>query len=278
MKTKNNIKILSILLAAGIFITSCRKNEDKDNDTAVAGDHSLAESAFNDVNNIADEAASGSLSSYLTPNNTDEKAFFSACATITNDTTVTPKMLTIDFGATNCLCSDGRNRRGKINVAYTGQYRDSASTHTITFTNYFVNDNQLTGTKTVTNNGHNAAGHLVYTIQVNGSVIKANGGGTVSWTSSRQRTWFAGESTPAWNADSYYITGTGNGTSAAGNFFTANIVQALRRDMSCRNIVAGQLAITPNGKATRYINFGTGTCDNDATVTINGNVYNITLP
>ena len=76
MKTKNNIKILSILLAAGIFITSCRKNEDKDNDTAVAGDHSLAESAFNDVNNIADEAASGSLSSYLTPNNTDEKAFF----------------------------------------------------------------------------------------------------------------------------------------------------------------------------------------------------------
>ncbi len=48
--------------------------------------------------------------------------------------------------------------------------------------------------------------------------------------------------------------------------------------MSCRNIVAGQLAITPDGKATRYINFGTGTCDNDATVTINGNVYNITLP
>ncbi|MBK9638931.1 MAG: hypothetical protein IPO63_14420 [Bacteroidetes bacterium] len=52
-----------------------------------------------------------------------------------------------------------------------GAYRDSASSHAISFDNYFVNYNQLLGTKTVTNNGRNADGKLSYSITVNGSII-----------------------------------------------------------------------------------------------------------
>ncbi|MCC6837275.1 MAG: hypothetical protein IT234_01940 [Bacteroidia bacterium] len=278
MTTKKLLTYLSISLSLSVLITSCRKEDDNDTETGIAGDHALAEGSFNDVNNIADEASTGTLTSYLNPINSGERSITSACATITNDTTVNPRLLTIDFGSTNCPCSDGRNRRGIINVSYTGAYRDSGSVHTITFTNYFVNDNQLLGTKTVTNNGRNTTGNLVYSISVSGQIIKANGGGTITWTSARQREWVAGETTPQWNDDSYLITGTGNGTSASGNTFTANIVQALKRDIGCRYFVAGQVGITPNGKATRFINFGNGTCDNAATVTINGNVYNITLP
>ncbi len=277
MKTKKIINYLFVVAAIGITISSCRKKEEKDNDTSASSDNALAEITYNDVNNIADEASTGSLSSYLSTNDDADKSVLSTCATITHDTVSVPHLLTIDFGPTNCLCSDGRNRRGAINVSYTGRYRDSASTHTISFTNYFVNDNQILGTKTVTNNGHNAAGHLVYSVQVNGQIVKAGGGGTITWTSSRQREWIAGEGTPTWLDDSYLITGSASGTSATGNSFTASITSALRKNIGCRYLVSGTLALTPSGKATRYIDFGSGACDNQATVTINGNVYNITL-
>ena len=278
MKTRTAIKYFMVVATIGMLFTSCRKKEDeKDTDTSSASDNALAEGTYNDVNNIADEAATGSLSSYLTPTVSDEKSIMSTCAIITNDTTVSPRLLTIDFGATNCMCSDGRNRRGKINVSYYGQYKDSASSHTITFTNYYVNDNQILGTKTVTNNGHNSSGNLTFSIVVNGQIIKAGGGGTITWNSTRTREWIQGELTPTWGDDIYLITGSANGTNASGVSFNVTITSALRKEIGCRHIVSGQLTITPSGKPTRYVDFGSGACDNQATVTINGNVYNITL-
>ncbi len=281
MKTKNLMKYLSVVAIVGILFTSCKKKtEDTDRDTSASSDNALAEGTYNDVHNIADQASSGTLTSYLAPSTSGEKGLLSSCAVVTINTTVNPHTITIDFGSTNCLCSDNRYRRGIINVSYTGLYRDSASTHTISFTNYFVNDNQVMGTKTVTNNGHNGAGHLTFSIQVNGTIIKsaANGGGTITWTSTRTREWIAGESTLAtWSDDEYLITGTASGTNAQGTTFTASTTSALDVKMNCHYIVAGGFQITPNGKATRYVDFGSGACDNQATVTINGNIYNITL-
>lgn len=280
MQPKNNI--LKYLIAAatiGIVFTSCKKEEEKDKDTNAAADHALSEGTFNDVNNISDEAANGNLSSYITSGSSDsgERGIVSSCATITHDTVSSPRVLTIDFGATNCVCGDGRSRRGIINVTYSGKYRDSLSTHTISFTNYFVNDHQVLGTKTVKNNGHNSSGNLTYSISVNGQIIKANGGGTITWTSDRTREWIAGENTLNWFDDVYLITGKANGKSASGSTFNAETTSALRKEIGYRHIVSGVLNLTPSGKATRIINFGNGTRDDQATVTINGNVYNITL-
>jgi hypothetical protein len=273
-------KMLMLSLAIGLTFSACRKNKDEDildKDTSSASDNAFAENTYNDVNNMADEAAKGNLSSYVIANSSDDRNMLSTCATITRDTTVSPRLITIDFGASNCLCSDGRYRRGKVLVSYLGRYKDSASVHTITFNNYFVNDNQILGTKTVTNNGHNPAGHLNWSVQVNGQIIKASNGGTVTWTSSRNREMIAGELTTAWNDDVYLITGSANGTNAAGNNFSAIITTALRREIGCRHFVSGVIQFTPSGKPTRIIDFGNGACDNLATVTINGNTYNITL-
>ena len=282
MKPKNIFKSLVLAAIIGVTVTSCRKDKDDellDKDTSSAADNALAEVSFNDVNNIADEASKGNLISYLSTNNSNsnERGIMSSCATITHDTITIPHKLTIDFGSTNCLCNDGRYRRGQVIVDYTGRYRDSASIHTFTFNNYFVNDNQLLGTKTVTNNGHNSAGHLTYSIAVNGQIIKANGGGTITWTSARTREWIAGENTLIWSDDVYLITGSASGTSAAGLSFTAVINSPLRKELACRYIVSGSIAITPQGKATRLVDFGGGSCDNQATVTINGQVHSITL-
>jgi archaellum component FlaF (FlaF/FlaG flagellin family) len=278
MKTKNAFRYLMVAATVGIFLTSCRKQKDepKDTDTSAASDNALAEGTYSDVHNIADEAANGTLTSYMAAYNSQEKAYLSSCATITNDSVSVPHILTIDFGTANCLCNDGRNRRGIINVSYSGHYRDSASTHTITFTNYYVNDNHIMGTKTVTNNGHNASGNLSYSVVVNGTIVKTDGK-TISWNSTRTREWIVGETTLPWNDDVYLITGNASGTSSAGTSFNMTITSALRKEIGCHHIVSGTLTITPSGKPTRYVDFGTGACDNQATVTINGNVYNITL-
>lgn len=276
---KNRIaNCLMIAAIVGTVLTACRKDktiQDEDSDTSSSADNSLAEGIYNDVNNMADQAADGSLATYRIVDR--EGGILSACATISNDTSVTPHILTIDFGSSNCLCKDGRNRRGKVMISYEGRYRDAGHIHTITFSDYFVDDNQVLGVKTVTNNGKNTSGNTVFTINVDGKIIKANAGGTIIWKSNRSREWIAGESTLSWNDDVYLITGSATGTSATGRNFTLTILTALRKEIGCRHFVSGQLSLAPDNKLTRLIDYGNGTCDNEATVTINNKTYTITL-
>ncbi|HNU33066.1 MAG: hypothetical protein IPJ79_14135 [Bacteroidetes bacterium] len=283
MNTKKLSQLMLMLTIAGaVAISGCKKDKDEpDTDTDVANDNSFAERTYDDVKSMSDQAGdNGSLSTYRVG---DNSGLLSSCATITNDTTVNPHILTIDFGATNCLCNDGKNRRGKIIISYQGAYRDSGSTHSFSFDNYFVNDYKVLGTKTVTNLGHNSNNQLVYSVAVNGSIINPSGQ-TMTWSSQRTRTWVAGETTLGVLNDEYDITGSANGTSFAGTSFTATITSALHVKFNCfvtnpgsSLITNGTFDLVPSGKATRTFDFGTGACDNLATVTINGNTYNITL-
>ncbi|GAB4134666.1 MAG: hypothetical protein Fur0041_08160 [Bacteroidia bacterium] len=282
MKTSGFIfRTLTIAAFASLVLTSCRRDEE-DTDTNASSDNAFAEAMYNDVTNIADEAGyNGTVSNYRLGDPADN-GLLSTCATVTFDSlsNADQDTITINFGTTNCQGNDGRYRRGKIYVYYTGRYRDSASTHTITFDNYFVNDNQILGTKTVTNLGHNSAGHLVYDINVNGQIILASNGGTIIWTSQRQREWVQGETTPLWNDDIYSITGSANGTSANGETFTVQITNPLIRNMAfgCRrHFVQGTFQITPQNKPMRTVDFGSGACDDIATVTINNRTYTIHL-
>lgn len=282
MKTKHiNLGIITIIIACVGIFSSCKKKdvEEKDSDTTSAVDQSLASSTVNDMTNISDEAGrNNSVTSFRTE---ESSAILSNCATLTFDTMAAAKTITVNFGATNCLGNDGRMRRGVLIISFTGRYRDSLTLITVTPQGYFVNDNQVTGTKTITNKGHNPAHHLVYEINANIQIIKANGGGTITWQSLRQREWTAGEGTLTWQDDMYSITGSASGTTAGGGTFQSNITNPLIRNMTngCRRyFTAGTIAHTPGGKATRYIDYGNGTCDNQATVTINDNTYPITLP
>jgi hypothetical protein len=282
MKTKQlTLGLALVAIVSASFFTSCRKketDEEKDKDTAAAADQSLASSTVNDMTSIADESCKTyTVSSFKIA---ESNAVLSSCATIAFDTIASAKTVTVNFGTTNCQGNDGRNRRGVLIISFTGRYRDSLTVITVTPQNYFVDDNQVMGSKTIINKGHNAAQHLVYEINANIQIIKANAAGTISWQSTRQREWISGESTYAWSDDIYSITGSAFGTTANGNTFTSNITSPLIRNMAIgcrRHFTKGILEHTPGGKATRYIDYGNGSCDNQAMVTINGIVYSITL-
>ncbi|MEO6303109.1 MAG: hypothetical protein ABIP51_08040 [Bacteroidia bacterium] len=282
MKKLSNILIFGLSLT--LAFTSCKKKEqEEDKETESATESSLANSIDNDMSNIADEAGrTKNVSSYRT---TETSAILAPCTILQFDTLVNTNAdsITVNFGTNNCPCNDGRSRRGSLLIIYTGKYKDSLTTITVTPINYYVNDNKVNGSKTIKNLGHNSQGHLIYDINANISIVKADNSGTIQWISTRQREWLVGESTLIWSDDKYSITGSANGSNANGRSFTSVITSGkpLIRDMSlgCRkHFVSGEVQHTPQGKPTRYIDFGNGTCDDKATVTINSKVYTITLP
>jgi hypothetical protein len=155
-------------------------------------------------------------------------------------------------------------------VSYTGPYRAPGTDITITPQDYYVNDHRLQGTKVVTNAGANDQGQTTFTVVVNGTVTAPDNSWTSTHSFQRTRTWVAGESTPQWNDD-----GGGNGTTRNGVPYTLLITTPLRVEVGCPWIVSGVMQIVPGTLATRTVNWGDGTCDGTATVTINGITFTI---
>lgn len=287
MKTKNLVQqTMFAALITAFVITGCKKDKEEDfsAEGATMYDNAIAEASFEDAGNVSDEGVNRSTST--TPVE-DSIIIQTNCATITIDTITVPHTATIDFGTTDCLGRDGNYRRGKIHVSWTGHYRDAGSTHTITFEDYYLNFNKIEGTKTVTNNGYNAAGHLVFTVDVQGSITidpqysYNNTGGTITFTSNRTREWIEGEPTLMWRDDVYLISGTSSGTCTNGTSYTMSTDPGapLRKEIGFAHFTSGILNITPSGKPARIVDYSylNNNRDDLARVTVNGQTFTIRL-
>ncbi|MBK9290360.1 MAG: hypothetical protein IPM52_01805 [Bacteroidetes bacterium] len=273
-------KILSIavilLISVAGFI-GCKKTDDSGSELLKreTAREAFAEEAFDEASEISDQAYYAALPGLKGGDN--DRPRLAPCATITLDTTVMPRVLTIDFGPENCLCNDGKYRRGMIIVTFNGRWRRPGTVVTHTFQNYYVNDNHVQGTKVMTNQGF-VNGKMTFSHVNNGSVTFAQSGETLSWQSEKIHTWVEGFGTPNWRDDVFLITGTSNVSHSNGRSVERLIVEPLRREMSCRYFVSGTIQITPSNAPQRLLDFGDGTCDNQATITIGDQVIVITLP
>jgi hypothetical protein len=279
MKTSKAILILLILAAIIFFMGGCKKNSDDTNPAATsknsATDNALAENLFNNVKDWSDQAMAGAtLKSTLT-----DTVFMGTCVLATLDKAASEWFLTIDFGTTNCLCKDDKNRRGKILASFTGSYWAPGTVITYTFDEYFVDDNKVTGTKIVTNKGLNSSSQLWWEITEDGSVIKANNGGTITWISTRQLVWTEGLATPyQWWDDIYELTGESHGVNSEGANYQYNITTPLKWKLNCQWIVSGILTLQVTGLPLITMDWGDGTCNNNAEIMMDGVTYPITLP
>jgi hypothetical protein len=271
------IFLLVLMISAVAFLYSgCKKNtETKQNNTKAASENALAEKAFDDVKDWSDKAMAGAK----LKSGSFDTIYMGTCVVATLDYSTIPFVLTIDFGTTNCQCDDGVYRRGKIIVTFSGDYWAQGTVITYGFENYFFNDNQVLGTKTVTNKGRNQAQNLYWEVVVDGQIIKANNGGTLTWNSSYQYEWSAGEPTPGiWWDDVYKLTGTASGISTDGESYTYTITSPLVKKLSCEWIVSGTIEMQIQGYPLITVDYGTGNCDAVATALVNGVTYTITLP
>lgn len=252
------------------------------NSTQACQDNAIAENIFNDVAYIVEIGLQNNGQVKSCPEYYLMNVDTSNIDTVINDLGYNIDTLIIDFGSTNCL-HNGKLRRGKINVTFTGKYRQKNSIIKATFDNYFVNNNLVQGEKIVTNQGVNASGNMWFTIKVNNaSVTTANGNGTINWESEKIKEWINGENT-YYNIldDEYKTIGTASGNAVNGNYFTMTITDSLNIDLGCLPysclIKSGSVKISSSGYSDRIINYGDSLCDCNADVVINGTTYPIVI-
>lgn len=287
-----------IILAAGIvcassafILSGCVKKKTDttpkwtyDNSDAPLN-NATAENAFSEMPNMSNQAMSGNMVYYKmdivhvlnaqeNPTGVPDKA--NCAVTITIDTVGTTDTLIIDWGNTNCMCNDGKNRRGKLMTTWTGSYYNQGTVITHTPIGYYVNDNKVEGTMSVENMGNNGSGQPYYNININGTVTMANSGAVVTYTSTRVRTFTNGYTTQLnFMDDEYDITGTATGTNQNGDGWTTTVTSAIHVKVGCPFITKGVIDITPTNKPTRTIDYGSGACDASFTITINGYSYTV---
>jgi hypothetical protein len=271
-------KIVLFSLGITLVLSACGKfRYDKDQSAEV---NRKVESAFDEMTNISDQAITGNMVYYKNggvivthPGDKPVQEKTACNVIITIDTAGTLKTVTVDYGSTNCDCNDGKTRRGKIVTTYTGFYHAQGTIITHTPVDYYVNDIKIDGTKTVENMGTNASGQPYFNVQING-VATLTSGETMTYTSTRVRTWTDGFTT-LFNRfdDEYDITGTAEGVFSSGGGYTANITSAVHIKVGCGFPVSGTVEITPQSNPVRVLDYGSGTCDATFTVTVNGNTY-----
>lgn len=258
------MRFILLLLLFGLTFTACKKKKkDREDLAVVAADNASAENSFNDIKTMSDEAAKGE---------NNFKSFDASCVTITYDTLPTSKLITVDFGTVNCLCQDGKNRRGKVKISYTGTYNQAGNIIVTSTENYFVNDNKIEGTKTATNISTES-----YSVVTSGTITKTDGG-VITWQADKTRTRIAGMSTLFnWFDDVYEFRGTASGTSSNGTTFSISTITSLNVLIGCGYIRSGKLKIIRNGSKEATLDYGDGSCDNKAMLTIGNKTSEIAL-
>lgn len=269
MKLKSIFSVKSLLLVGSFaLVVACKKDnllvsEDPSAASSAistsANDDNTADAAFMDLKEVTDqtgvEATVKGIDSTKYP-----------CAKITTkvDTIAKSITATIDFGDKNCLCKDGKNRRGKIQVKITGNKNIVGSTVVYTAVDYFVNDHGVSGTKTLTV----VDDHSFRIVVVNGKVTKANGG-IITWNTDRTRTMTVGFDTKDNPSDDVFqVSGTTSGINAAGNAYKFTTLTPIVKARACHWITAGKLKIERAGKLDAVVDYGDGTCDSLATITV----------
>lgn len=274
MKKVNYIKGLMSLAIAGTLVYSCEKDakDPIDTETQTSIDNSIAEQAFSQVFPVVHEIG-------VNEEGVNKNGGFGgdSCVNITflGDTANFPDSgavtVIVDYG-NGCVGKDGRVRKGIIRAVFTDKWVNAGAQVTVTLEGYSVNFVDYQGTMIATNDGNNT-----YSRTIQDGICK-----TADWTITYAGTHTVqqteGYDTKDDNTDDVYkFTGNAQGTNRKGKTFATVISTPLIKRSSCKWIEEGVFEITPQDLATRIVNYGDGTCDSKATVTINGNVYEFDL-
>ncbi len=272
MKTIN--WLITATLFLGLFFTSCNKDQD-DNLTneqvteqmiVSSEDQATAEDFYQDVEDQVDEAI-------------ESRGGGGDCPTVTADPDwdTFPRTVTIDFGD-SCEGPNGRVRKGQIVVTVTDNLINEGAVRTATFVDFFIDDAQIEGTRTLTNLGYDDNGNITLSRVVSGGQITFPNGEGASWESDVIMTQIAGGNTPLFFLDNVFeITGTASGVNRQGKAYTINILEPLIKKKACPWFVEGVISITSENVEVT-LNYGNGECDRKAILTLpNGTEHEILM-
>lgn len=243
-----------------VFSSACAKNEtDATEVTSIATDDNAAENSFADLKDVGNQAGTTSNTKAI------EKSKDSCYKVkVIDSLTANSLKLVVDFGATDCVCKDNKARRGKITIEYIGAIGKVGSKVIYTPEKYFVNSYGVSGTKSIKilEIGKDS-------IKVENGKITKPDGGVITWKSYRVRKMLEGGDSPTILSDDVYeIQGTSSGTNASGNKYAFATQTPLVKSNGCQWIKSGKLTIQREGKKDAIMDYGNGSCDDKATLTV----------
>ena len=267
---------LSVLFLVMLTITACTNNESaadfslEDSDDASAD--AIDESSNDDAEDIGMTAV---ISQTSEGGKIAESDVRFECATVTRSGDKAAGVIRIDFGA-GCKDKRGRTRKGVIVISYTGAWKEAGSSSTMTFENYFVNDIQLSGTRSVVNITTDTT-RLKFKVDVED--------GTATWPDGRVATRRLHHIREHERNGSnilmrLIIYGTATGTNRNGRGYSIEILEPLVYDRKCASegvfIPVKGKKLIKHGNRQLTVDYGDGTCDNVVTlININGRMKDI---
>lgn len=282
------IKILNFIgIILVLLLWSCKKSENKgqvlDTESQTAIDYSICEREFSQVGPTATNLVIKTKSS---PPRLMEgfSGILSTCDTLTwisGDTAWTSPthqnpVYEYDFGTCGGYAFDGIPRTGKWRITFrNGGIKKPGASMLIQLLNYKLSTVTYAADSIVFKNGGMNNGIYTYTISVYKALCTA-----ATWTISYGSTKSVSVDTKN-NQDPTddvitIVSGTAEGYNREGRYFSVNITN-LTKPANCKYITKGTVEIAPDKLNPRTVNYGDGTCDSKATVTVNGNTFEITL-
>jgi len=283
MKTKK--LIIATLMTMALFV-SC-DSTDKINETseAITADEvtvdASIDASIDDVANIIEDQYTNKQS-ITSKSEIKFKSILPACAVVTwtlKDALFTG---TIDFGTEGCALENGNVLKGKMTITFAANFTTTEQTITYSFDGFMHNGKKLQGTKTVIRSLKStdllAAVHPVLSCTMD-LVVTFEDGKTYTRTGNRVREMVEGYDTIGnWEDNVFLVTGSNTTTMANGNKCSNTIKTPLRFVTACEKPfpVSGTVLKVKNDKEA-LVDFGTGECDNLASVTIAGVTTTIEL-
>lgn len=202
-------------------------------------------------------------------------SFFPDCSIIT----ISPNgdgsgSIVVDFGD-SCALNNGAMVSGQVSLTYSIILNESR-TITYIYENFTYNGNSVTGGGTVLRQLDNGNGNPQSTVTSSIEVYFPLQDITATRTVNSTREWIEGVGSGTWTDNVVLVTGNWSTNFSSGLARSGEVTEALRREAICPHFVSGVLAITQNN-FNGTLDFGDGTCDNIAVITINGQEFTIEL-
>ncbi len=266
MNSLNKVFLTITILA--LFFNSCKKKE-IDNETQSITDNILCEQEFmriiatinaKAINNQGVKRLSGGLNL-----NTHSCPHDSTIGDTTWVSTTDLPGILLNYG-TGCTDDiDGKLRSGKIEARFSKSFDSIGCVVTITLSNYIVSGLNYSGTVRYTKNSPTS-----FNLEITNGVCSKLPW-SIQWNSTRMVVWKSGFNTPVDETDDVIeITGTASGVNREGKPYEVVIKTPLSKTTNCKWLQSGTFEITPKDLKVRTVDFGSGSCDNEGTYSIEG--------
>ena len=267
-------KLSFILLALFglIALQNCKKDKNTNAPSSTVSDDEAKEVVVSDA---ATDDILDMVDLYGFNSSANRSHGLPSCVTQTIVRNGSSVVITWEFDANGCTMPNGNTYSGTVTITRDWDMAAHSISGSITFDQFYVNDLMIEGSSNFTRE-INAAGNPQITHDFDFTLTFPNGD-TTSRSGTRTREWAEGFGTPSHTDDVFLITGNSHIVRRNGVVLDAVIVTPLRREATCPYFVSGTIEITKNGQ-TAVLDFGNGTCDDEATLTLpNGTVRVIHL-